>query len=70
MQRESGIAMRVERYDDADAIVMALRRKRVRSEGAAEAARLLGIDPGAPGYRVTYGHPIPPGGLGNSRHHP
>jgi hypothetical protein len=55
MQRGGGIAMRVERRDDGDAIVMALRRKRVSREDAREVARLLGIDPGAPEYRATYG---------------
>jgi hypothetical protein len=55
MQREGGIAMRVERRDDGDASVMRLRRKRVRKEDVAEAARLLGIDPAAPDHHVTYG---------------
>jgi hypothetical protein len=55
MQREGGIAMRIERGDDGDATVMALRRKRVRKEDVDEVARLLGIDPGAPKYQVTYG---------------
>jgi hypothetical protein len=55
IQREGGIAMRAERRDDGDAAVMRLRRQRVREEDAAEAARLLGLDPAAPTYRVTYG---------------
>jgi hypothetical protein len=55
MQREGGIAMRVERREDGDATVMRLRRKRVRKEDASEVGRLLGLDPGAPEYQVTYG---------------
>lgn len=55
MQREGGIAMRVERRDDGDATVMRLRRKRVRKEDVAEVARLIGIDSAAPEYQVTYG---------------
>jgi len=55
IQREGGIAMRVERRDDGDATVMGLRRQRVRKEDVSEVARLLGIDPAAPEYRVTYG---------------
>ena len=55
MQREGGIAMRVEQSDDGDTIIMALRRKRVRKQDAIEVARLLGIDPSAAEYHVTYG---------------
>ncbi len=55
VQRAGGLAMRVERLDDGDAVVMALRRKRVSKQDANEVARLLGLSPSAPEYRVTYG---------------
>jgi hypothetical protein len=55
MQRAGGHAMRVERMDDGDAVVMALRRKRVSKQDANDVAGLLGVSPSAPKYRVTYG---------------
>ena len=55
MQRAGGLAMRVEKKDDGDAIVMAMRRKRVREQVVNEVAEVLGIDPEAADYRITYG---------------
>ena len=55
MQRAGGLAMRVERRGDGDAVIMALRRKRVSKQDSIEVARLLGVSPNAPEYRVTYG---------------
>ena len=55
IQREGGLAMRVGRRDDGDAILMTMRRKRVSQQDTKEVARLLRIAPGAPVYRVTYG---------------
>ncbi len=55
MQRAGGLGMRVEQRDDGDAIVLALRRKRVSKQDVDEVTRLLGLVPDASEYRVTYG---------------
>jgi hypothetical protein len=55
MQRAGGLAMRIDKADAADAIVMAVRRKRVSAHDADEVARLLGLSRGAAEYQVTYG---------------
>jgi hypothetical protein len=47
--------MRVERRGDDDVILITMRRKRVSQPDTNELARLLGVDPAARAYRVTYG---------------
>lgn len=58
LQRASALAIRVEQRGDAKTVIMAMRRRRADTAGKADTgalARILGLDPTAPEYEVTYG---------------
>jgi hypothetical protein len=55
LQRAGGLAIRVERRGEARTVVMAMRRRRAGTGDTSRLARILGLDPAAPEYQVTYG---------------
>lgn len=55
LQRASALAIRVEKRGDARTEIMAMRRRRADTADAGAFARILGLDPAAPQYQVTYG---------------
>ena len=55
LQRASAVAIRVEQRGDAKTVVMAMRRRRADTADRGALARILGLDPAATEYQVTYG---------------
>jgi hypothetical protein len=55
MQRAGALAMRIEQREDGEAVAIVLRRKRAKKADASAVAKILGLDPGADAYQVTYG---------------
>jgi hypothetical protein len=55
LQRTGALAIRVEKRGDARAIIVAMRRRRADPADMSMLARILGLDPAAREYQVTYG---------------